>query len=103
MHATYAADAKIWAYYDVPNLLHGRMAGTALSITITDLIRPIIGFRYSKTSVIDTFDDVWAEANAPEFTNRFPLRYEGRLHLQIKYRVEWFVQVVLANSKIVFD
>lgn len=32
------------ALYDVPNLLHGRMDGVVLSITIIDLIYPIIGF-----------------------------------------------------------
>lgn len=42
-----AADANM-ADYDVPNLLHGRMDGTPLSITITDLIRPIIGFAIRK-------------------------------------------------------
>lgn len=36
------------AHYDVPNLLHSWMDGTPLSITITDLIRPIIGFAIRK-------------------------------------------------------
>lgn len=38
---------KIWHYYDVPNLLHG-WTGGPLSITITDLICPIIGFTIRK-------------------------------------------------------
>lgn len=39
---------KIWAYYDVPNLLHGRLDGRPLSITMVDLIRSIIGFAIRK-------------------------------------------------------
>lgn len=49
MHAMCAADAKNMALYDVPNLLHGWMDGAPLSITIIDLICPIIGFAIWKS------------------------------------------------------
>lgn len=50
---------KIWAYYyDVPNLLHGLLDGTASVDNNNRLNTPDNRFCYSKTSVIDTFDDV---------------------------------------------
>ncbi|GBP66827.1 hypothetical protein EVAR_59524_1 [Eumeta japonica] len=51
-----------------------RPAAAELSSPTADLIRPIIGFAYSKTSPIDTFDDV---RNAPESVERQPAIVTG--------------------------